>query len=179
MAFLIAEGFIQQPEEYVPHRWYHLIHHHRCFKKSNHPTVYITEGTDESVVPIVVGTSSTAAMNVLTERTFYSFYPELTRRGWTLPNWPHKLKGEPSKYQDRGYTFLDRAPLTAKGNCSFACPVNPRRIRGRHHMGLHVWDLTRKEKKKLDENEFIWQLGTVCTNPGCRYRPIEKVRPRS
>lgn len=135
----------------------------------------MTEGNDESIVPIVVGTSATATMNALTSRTFYSFYPQITRRYWALANWPHERDGEPTKFRERGYTFFTRAPLTQQGKCSFTCPVNPRRIRGRHHMGLHVWNTTRKEGKKLDETEYIWQLGTICTNRRCRYKPIEKL----
>lgn len=177
--FLTEEGYIQRPKSKMPYRWYHLIHCHRPFMKEGHPMIFITEGTYDNIVPTIVGTSTTATMNALTSRSFYSFYPQFTRKKWTFSNWPTALTGEPAKFLYRGYKYFRRPPLRLDNSCTFACPNNPRRLRGRRHMGTHVWNTEGKEERRLDTFEIIWQLGTTCTNVRCKYQPYKRISSAS
>lgn len=81
-----------------------------------------------------------------------------------------------TKITNRGYTYFKNPPLEENGLCGMACPLNPRRVRGRNGIGVVVWKEEAEESKRLDDESFVWQLGSQCRNRHCQYRSRRDLR---
>lgn len=174
--FLTSEGYKLEPRRHIMHRWYHLIHDNRTFTKEACPPIFLCEGYDDTVLPIILASDTTATINCLTSRSYYSFYPTFTRQGWAIAGWQGAVPKSPSKITKRGYTYFKDPPLKENRLCGTACTVNPRRVRGRNGIGVVVWKKEAEESHRLDGESFVWKLGFQCRNRHCQYRTSRDLR---
>lgn len=168
--FLLDIGYKPSRKYRIPFRWYHLVHRHQEFTREGQQSIYLSEGYDETPLPIILGTSSTAMMNAITRGCMYSFYPGMTSRREVVPNWPGPRRGDKDVYRKRGYKFNSYAPRRSDGMCAQGCALESRRVRGRCGIGVFRWNKLVGEAHPLDEDPIVWQLGEECPYGRCQNR---------
>lgn len=168
--FLRSIGYAKDSDCRIPFRWYHLVRRHLKFCKAGHLDIFLSESYDETAMPIILGTSTTAMMNALTSTTYYSFYPNMTSRQEVVPNWPGPIAGDKDKFKARGYKFFDYAPRAGTSQCGQGCTLEARRVRGRRGIGVLTWSTSHENSAKLDEDPIVWQLGEECPYRHCQNR---------
>ncbi|KAF8059260.1 hypothetical protein FPV67DRAFT_1675335 [Lyophyllum atratum] len=137
----------------------------------NNRMIGVAESATASVLPVVLDGRSTALMNIMTGRSFTSFYPHLTGAGLAVVGFVHPTSLERSRHSVKGVTLLEPSELwRLRGRCGWECGAIQRRIRGGRGIGTLVWNASASGGFRQEDAPIVWGLLGVCKNPRCEFR---------
>lgn len=148
----------------------HNIFKVRAAEKNESTTeVTLTVSRTDDVLAVILNCGNTATMNALTEKSIYSFYPDLTLRNVALMGgrWCGYSSTWMERYSRQGLT-ASRCTRGFDGPCGYdACPAIARRVVGLRSIGVMMWNREGLEEDDLGETSLAWSMNTMCQNWLC------------
>jgi hypothetical protein len=131
--------------------------------------IWVTRSVDDSVFPLVFGSTSTATMTFITRCQVFNFYPRLIDEKRAVYG---MFSPDASAKHNHRLWGINLKPTASRwpAACPEACGQLRRRVRGRRGIMAIIWNAG-QDSVAAEETPYVWWLGNNCTNPTC---PIGK-----
>ncbi|KAG6913579.1 hypothetical protein DXG01_005814 [Tephrocybe rancida] len=145
--------------------------HQRCaatmaFQNDRHQVITVWESWTPSVIPVIVGSASTAQMNLITATHIYSFYPVLTTLNIGIGHLGTDATEEQIDLMRARSQIFVRSAHGLYDACGDVCPTKWRYTEPPNGIGQFRWKDGKEHNSLLSEN-FKWRMGTFCRNRNC------------
>lgn len=144
--------------------------HFVLFRERDSKRITISESVDDSILPPILGSPTTAQMNFMTPHQVFCFYPDLSLDDFALRSVYHPNMNTVFSHVVRGITLMDDTKYWVMP-CGYNCPRIWRRTCGGRGIEWYKWSSPQNEAQ---HNHFAglsykWRIGMHCESKCCPF----------